>query len=75
MTEPTFWQWLKEQKRRDDLVGDLARDAAHDPACKRNTLSWWEDHLNRLGACPGAKDALLDAWAGYLRFVRNRPLG
>ena len=26
----SFWQWLKKQKRRDDPVGDLARDVLSD---------------------------------------------
>lgn len=32
----TFSEWLTKQKRRNDLVGDIARDAAADPTFPRS---------------------------------------
>lgn len=61
----TFWQWLKKQKRRDDPVGDLARDAIADKVRQRSSLQWWKRHLQSTGACPGAWRALDSAWREY----------
>lgn len=35
--ETGFTGWLRQQRRRNDMVGDLARDAKHDPGWPRPT--------------------------------------
>ncbi len=42
-----FYSWLRQQKYRDDTVGDLARDARHDRCWPRqaNTLNRLLAHL------------------------------
>ncbi|MFZ1137904.1 MAG: YozE family protein [Candidatus Sulfotelmatobacter sp.] len=61
----TFWQWLKQQARRNDPIGDLARDARQDPTRKRSLYQWWERHLQSSGASPKALRALGTAWSEY----------
>lgn len=58
----TFNQWLKEQIKRNDPIGDLARDAARDNSPKPRTLKGWQSLLHRSNACPEVLEALGDAW-------------
>jgi hypothetical protein len=59
----SFSEWLRAQRRRDDPVGDLARDAmADDGWLGGRDLSALHGHLSRYGACEGAHDALDRAW-------------
>lgn len=56
----TFWQWLRQQKKRNDRIGDLARDAVVDStfprrARRRETLKIYLESCN---ACAGAIEAL-----------------
>jgi len=65
----TFYQWLTEQKDRDDPVGDLACDAmATDCSFARGKAGYikWYSHLKALGACSGAIDALRVAYREYV---------
>lgn len=65
----TFFKWLKEQTRRSDMVGDVARDAVADPHHKGNMLRWWMEHITtEHDACAGAIDALETAWREYQRY-------
>lgn len=68
MTDITFRQWLKLQRRRDDLVGDLARDLLDDPCAKGlRTVSSIRRHiLYAHRPCAGAVEALDAAIAEYL---------
>lgn len=62
MTAPTFRSWLKQQVKRDDRVGDVARDALADarircwrgrtPRSLRRHMQW--DHA----AIPAAVESL-----------------
>ena len=44
--KPSFSAWLRCQRRRDDRIGDLARDAATDPDFPRSP-SDMEDYIRR----------------------------
>lgn len=62
----SFRQWLRQQEKRDDPVGDLANDAKQDKrAVPRNTLPAWTRHLERANACGEAVQALRNAWDEY----------
>lgn len=63
----TFWRWLGRQTKRDDRVGDLARDALRDPCWPRRARSIRTMHLylESQGAIPGVFRALgqaFDEW-------------
>jgi hypothetical protein len=61
----SFLAWLKAQPKRDDVVGDLARDVARDPRAPsgRATKGQWRDHL---GGSQCLAVALSEAWAEFL---------
>ena len=63
----TFKRWLARQRKRDDPVGDLARDVFQD--CRRwtsaRTLKGVLSHLSSLGACRGAMKAAERAWVEF----------
>lgn len=60
----SFLAWLKAQTKRDDVVGDLARDAAKDPCTPhgRATKGQWRDYL---GSAQHIVRALDEAWAEF----------
>lgn len=61
MSVPCFSDYLRQQVRRDDAIGDLARDAARDPTlstCSGFTAQFLRARLLQLGACEGALLAL-----------------
>ncbi len=66
----TFIQWLKTQKKRDDPVGDLARDLADD-SCAPSAGSYYDlkRHLvNKHDVFDGkVLDALVRAHGEYAR--------
>jgi len=68
MTDITFRQWLKLQRWRDDLVGDLARDLLDDRCAKglRTVGSIRRHILYAHTPCAGAVEALDTAIAEYL---------
>jgi uncharacterized protein YozE (UPF0346 family) len=53
----TFFAWLRQQHRRDDRVGDLARDAKADPAFPKS-VSRHNDLLAYLHSKSACGDAL-----------------
>ena len=63
-----FQKWLFAQADRDDLVGDLARDAIQDvnwpPTSSYRQL---KNYLHLAHACAGAVEALLRAFLEYRR--------
>lgn len=63
----TFNQWLKTQVKRDDIIGDVARNAAMDTKRKpyRGDLKAWIKFLSDGWACREAKLALIEAWKEY----------
>jgi uncharacterized protein YozE (UPF0346 family) len=60
----TFTTWLKAQARRDDPVGDLAKDMMQDSAWPTRASSYgrFRNHLTTKGACRDAHEALREAW-------------
>lgn len=69
----TFRQWLKHQRWRDDLIGDLANDLLDD-RCARwlRTPEAIRGHiLYAHHPCPGAVEALNEAIEEYLLEVSN----
>jgi uncharacterized protein YozE (UPF0346 family) len=59
----TFTAWLMKQKKRQDPVGDLARDVDADSTWPADaTLAELYDHLEMRQACNGAFEALKRAW-------------
>jgi hypothetical protein len=67
MPRKTFVNWLRQQRGRDDAVGDLARDALADSALrgKRFSVEDLRQRLIQLNACEGARIALHDARREY----------
>jgi uncharacterized protein YozE (UPF0346 family) len=65
----TFYGWLKEQRERDDPVGDVARDAMVDAGFPRwnKPFSAYSSHLRACQASPEAMRALREAWQEYKR--------
>jgi uncharacterized protein YozE (UPF0346 family) len=63
----SFDRWLREQRHRDDPVGDLARDVISDPDWPRGA----GEHAQRryliyeVWACDGAVEAHARAWREY----------
>ena len=62
----TFLEYLKKQLKRDDPIGDMARDWGQDQSAekpkkitRRNELC---KYLAKLQACPGAIAAAESAW-------------
>lgn len=63
----SFRAWLLDQSRRDDPVGDLARDVSSDKHNKARSAFGLRQHLFRVGAFDNAFDALRTAeheWKG-----------
>jgi hypothetical protein len=57
-----FISWLKRQAKRDDPIGDLARDMKMDKRpLERRSVSGLRGHMQLHGACLRALDALDDA--------------
>jgi hypothetical protein len=69
-----FKTWLNKQHRRDDAVGDLARDARVDRTWPRGrqSLKSLEQYLWGRGACPNAVRTLHSAWAEHSRGESDR---
>jgi uncharacterized protein YozE (UPF0346 family) len=62
-----FFRWLLRQLKRDDPIGDFARDAESDRSFPRtnNSLDGLKSHLFRLNASPEAFVALDEGWAEF----------
>jgi uncharacterized protein YozE (UPF0346 family) len=65
----TFWQWINRQKRRDDAVGDIARDIIGDPEWPRRAwkLTTLMEYLASAAASPNAVRAFAQAWGEWWR--------
>jgi hypothetical protein len=67
----TFRGWLRDQRHRNDGVGDLARDCLLDPVEPRyRSLSEWSDYIGG----GHAHDSLLRAWREFARVAATRPM-
>ncbi len=56
-----FYWWLMKQAKRDDPVGDLARDARADTAARSMNEEAFRKHLADCGACADCFTALDEA--------------
>ena len=67
MANQTFWAWLRQQAKRDDRVGDVARDAQRDKETPRRSSRHedWETHLRGMYASEAAIDSLQQAFKEY----------
>jgi hypothetical protein len=66
--KPTgFSKWLLRQENRDDVIGDLARDAMNDETWCRNGARFYDfwAYLNRLYVDYKVLEILADAWREY----------
>jgi uncharacterized protein YozE (UPF0346 family) len=63
----TFWQWINQQKERDDAVGDIARDIIADPTWPRRSwkLTTLMYYLESYAASPNAVRAFAQAWGEW----------
>jgi hypothetical protein len=71
-----FTNWLLQQTYRDDIVGDLARDASMDTTRPQNGIRRWRHHLIVIRESDLAHLALERAWEEYkvatlLRFTKK----
>lgn len=64
MVRKTFISWLKAQNKRNDSVGDLARDVIRDTE-QPQSLEDIKDSMAMYGACDGAHKALNKALLEY----------
>jgi uncharacterized protein YozE (UPF0346 family) len=66
-----FFRWLSKQRKREDTIGDFARDAVAD----FNFPRWAGDcdaianYLRAQDACNGAIGVLCEAWAEWERLT------
>jgi len=73
MAKLTFRQWLKQQRYRDDPIGDLARDFLVDERCKwlRSVKSIRRRILFSNNAGPAVAMALAQAIHEYVELVSS----
>lgn len=72
MSETTFFDWLMQQTKRDDAVGDFASDTRYTvdtgigslPSNPNNKTAW-KTFLDKLNVSRNAYDALDKAWGEY----------
>lgn len=69
-----FYRWLVKQSKREDPIGDLARDAVSDKAfpTAANSLDTLRNHLYSNRACDEAIVALTEAWTEFEPRRRRR---
>jgi hypothetical protein len=56
----SFEKWLRKQKKRDDAIGDVARDFI-DSKCRSI-----ENSFEKYAPCKEAKVALIKAWIEFI---------
>lgn len=68
----TFLGWLRRQARRDDPIGDLAKDTINDRRRPRGlTPDSLYDRMVDAGACEQAFDALVEARLEFSEFLKT----
>ena len=68
MSKPSFRKWLRKQAKRDDAVGDIARDVKVDPGLSGRVLLTFfdlESYLRSVDADPAAIQAAREAWSEW----------
>jgi uncharacterized protein YozE (UPF0346 family) len=70
-----FYDWLKKQRKRDDLIGDIASDIWRDSKAREcPTLSSLDAHIMKLSNSHDVKNVLNArdmAWREYERLPHN----
>jgi uncharacterized protein YozE (UPF0346 family) len=76
-TNETFLVWLALQARRDDPVGDCARDMLDDPdwPAQATTFEMARHYLESVNASPKAIEALREAWDEWRAVTAGAPAG
>jgi len=72
MGKISFTRWLSLQRKRDDSIGDLAKDVRHAsdwPQARK--LKSFLTYLTKRNACRNSKLALQKAWVEYEEFVNK----
>ena len=70
MKHPTFKKWLASQRKRQDPVGDLARDVASDSTFPRSPATFQRMRDYQLTAVQRAEE---DGYARGLRDAQAHP--
>lgn len=66
----TFYDWLQRQRRREDLVGNLARNSAADPSFPNTHVQ--ARHVNYFRNSPEhEQEAFKWAWMEYRRIAQD----
>lgn len=70
-----FTRWMLRQAKRNDPVGDFARDVKQDDAWPVDARSRRavEEYLDRVGVSHGAREAFERAWKEWRDFKREVP--
>jgi hypothetical protein len=72
MKRTGFAPWLRAQRHRDDVVGDLAQDFVSDPTARDiRTAAQLVLHMKRAHACREARLALREAAREYREQARR----
>jgi uncharacterized protein YozE (UPF0346 family) len=74
----TFYSWLCQQIKRNDVIGDLARDASLDRTFPQQENSYLEikSYLkHEKNACKEAVLAFAEAFRGWKRVKRRQTIG
>jgi len=72
MSKKTFYQWIRYQVNRDDMVGDLARDAVRDkkiPKYVKTSHKKIENYLNSINTDNNLIDSFRSAWEEYIEYI------
>ncbi len=71
MAESSFYKWLSKQYKRNDAIGDLARDARKDTYHPK-TYKGWKSRLKRLYASQDCLDTFERAWNEWENYLLNQ---
>ena len=66
MSKVSWSVWMKKQVKRDDSVGDLAKDMAADPNKPRgNNFARWEKYIQEKNSSKECMTAFYNAFSEY----------
>jgi len=69
-----FNEWLMQFEKKDNPLGDLARDVRHDNYVpNEDNLRDWENHLIRRNACSDALKTLIAAFKKWKKSSAMTP--
>jgi hypothetical protein len=67
MDKINFITWLRQQSKRNDSVGDVARDTVADKECNCKTYESFKRYFETVHACNGAMRSLDRAYKEYCK--------